>query len=157
MNQDQKNEKELETGNEPKKRGKARKPNDYKMSTKFNQIMYALIGIIFVVFAVLAIVEKSKVYVIAALIVVFYIVSLFLMKNITEYRAAKYFLKGINMEDQGDGYSSGERVINIFQPKVTEMKEESKYSTVFLIIIILGVIVGGFFLLSYLTSINFFV
>jgi hypothetical protein len=157
MNQDQKNEKELETGNEPKKRGKARKPNDYKMSTKFNQIMYALIGIIFVVFTVLAIVEKSKVNVIAALIFVFYIISLFLMKNITEYRAAKYFLKGINMEDQGDGYSSGERVINIFQPKVTEMKEESKYSTVFLIIIILGVIVGGFFLLSYLTSINFFV
>jgi hypothetical protein len=157
MNQDQKNVKEMETGNAPKKRGKARKPNDYKMSSKFNQIMYALIGIIFIVFSVLAFVEKSKVYVIAVLLFVFYIISLFLMKNITEFRASKYFLKGINMEDQGDGYSSGERVINIFQPKVTEMKEESKYSTVFLMIIISGVIVGGFFLLSYLTSINFFV
>lgn len=156
MNQDQKNVKETETSNAPKKRGKARKPNDYKMSTKFNQIMYALIGIIFIVFSVLAFVEKSKVYVIAVLLFVFYIVSLFLMKNITEFRATKYFLKGINMEDQGDGYSSGERVINIFQPKVTEMKEESKYSTVFLIIVILGLIVGGFLLLSYLTSVNFF-
>lgn len=156
MKQDQKNMKETETSNVPKKRGKARKPNDYKMSSKFNQIIYALIGIIFIVFSILVFVEKAKVYVIAVLFFVFYIISLFLMKNITEFRAAKYFLKGINMEDQGDGYSSGERVINIFQPKVTEMKEESKYSTVFLTIAILLVIVGGFFLLPYLTSINFF-
>ena len=157
MDEDQKNVKEMETSKVPKKRGKARKPNDYKMSLKFNQIMYALIGIIFIVISVLAFVEKSKVYVIAVLSFVFYIISLFLMKNITEFRATKYFLKGINMEDQGDGYSSGERIINIFQPKVTEMKEESKYSTVFLIIAILGIIVGGLFLLSYLTSVNFFV
>jgi Ca2+/Na+ antiporter len=156
MSQDHKHVNQMETDKVPKKRGKARKPNDYKMSSKFNQIIYALIGIIFIVFSVLVFVKKSKLYVVAVLLFVFYVISLFLMKNITEYRAAKYFLKGINMEDQGDGYSSGERVINIFQPKVTEMKEESKYSTVFLTIIILGVVVGGFFLLSYLTSIDFF-
>ena len=127
MNQDQKNVKETESGNVAKKRSKARKPNDYKMSSRFSQIIYALIGIIFIVFSVLAFVQKTKVYIIAVMLFMFYVTSLFLMKNITEFRAAKYFLKGINMEDQGDGYSSGERVINIFQPKVTEMKEESKY------------------------------
>lgn len=139
------------------KNHKKRKPDDYKMSSRFNQIVYALMGIIFIVLVVLVFVLKSKVYFVAAMLFVFYIVSLFLMKNITEFRAAKYFLKGIDMEDKGDGYSSGERVINIFQPKVTEMKEESKYSTGFLLVAILAIVIGGYFLLTYLTSVDFFI